>query len=57
MLFAPVQLQVTVDGHRPKEWFIVPFKVIEEAIKFIIARKPIAYDADIRQIILLNNYD
>ena len=56
-LFAPVQLQVTVDGHRPKEWFIVPFKVIEEAIKFIIARKPIAYDADIRQIILLNNYD
>lgn len=56
-LFAPVQLQVIVDGHRPKEWFIVPFKVIEEAIKFIIARKPIAYDADIRQIILLNNYD
>ena len=56
-LFAPVQLQVTVDGHWPKEWFIVPFKVIEEAIKFIIARKPIAYDADIRQIILLNNYD
>ena len=56
-LFAPVQLQVTVDGHRPKEWFIVPFKIIEEAIKFIIARKPIAYDAGIRQIILLNNDD
>lgn len=56
-LFAPAQLQVTVDGHRPKEWFIVPFTMIEEAIKFIIARKPIAYDADIRQIILLNNDD
>ncbi|MDE5773359.1 MAG: GIY-YIG nuclease family protein [Muribaculaceae bacterium] len=55
--FAPVQLQVTVDGHRPKEWFIVPFNVIEEAIKFIIVRKPIAYDSDIRQIILLNNDD
>lgn len=54
-LFAGVQLQVTVNGHRPKEWFIVPFKVIEEAIKLIIARKPIAYDADIRQIILLSN--
>ena len=54
-LFASAQLQVTVDGQRPKEWFIVPFKVIEEAIKLIIARKSIAYDSDLRQIILLDN--
>lgn len=50
-LFAPVQLQVTVDGHRPKEWFIVPFKVIEEAINAIIMGKPIEYNPQLLQII------
>lgn len=53
-LFAPVQLQITVDGHRPKEWFIVPFHIIEEAINLIIARKPIMYDESLQQIILLD---
>ena len=52
-LFAVVQLQVTVNGHRPKEWFIVPFKVIEEAINAIILGKPIEYNADMQQIIYL----
>lgn len=52
-LFAPVQLQVTVDGHRPKEWFIVPLKVIEEAIKAIIVGKPIEYNPQFQQIIYL----
>lgn len=50
-LFAPVQLQVTVDGHRPQEWFIVPFKVIEEAINAIIIGKPIEYNPQLLQII------
>ena len=50
-LFASVQLQVTVDGHRPKEWFIVPFKVIEEAINAIILGKPIEYNPQFMQII------
>ena len=50
-LFAGVQLQVTVDGHRPKEWFIVPFKVIEEAINAIIIGKPIEYNPQLLQII------
>ena len=50
-LFACVQLQVTVDGHRPKEWFIVPFKVIEEAINAIILGKPIEYNPQLLQII------
>lgn len=53
-LFAAVQLQVTVDGHRPKEWFIVPFKVIEEAIKAIIVGKPIEYNPQFQQIIYLS---
>lgn len=52
-LFAPVQLQVTVDGHRPKEWFIVPFKVIEEAVNSIISGKPIEYSPQFQQIIYL----
>ena len=52
-LFAGVQLQVTVDGHRPKEWFIVPFKVIEEAINAIIIGKPIEYNACMQQLIYL----
>lgn len=50
-LFAPVQLQLTVDGHRPKEWFISPFKLIEEAINAIILGKPIEYNPHFLQII------
>ncbi len=53
-LFAPVQLQLTVDGHRPKEWFIVPFKVIEEAVKAIISGKLIEYNPQFQQIIYLS---
>lgn len=51
--FAPVQLQVTVDGHRPKEWFIVPFPIIEKAIINIIKGRPMKYDRQIQQIIEL----
>lgn len=50
-LFASVQLQLTVDGHRPKEWFIVPFKVIEEAVTAIISGKPIEYNAQMQHLI------
>lgn len=52
-LFASVQLQVTIDGHRPKEWFIVPFKIIEEGINAIILGKPIEYNAFMRQLIYI----
>lgn len=50
-LFKSVQLQVTIDGHRPKEWFIVPFKVIEEAVIAIISGKLIEYNSQFQQII------
>lgn len=50
-LFAPVQLQITVDGHHPQEWFIVPLKIIEEGIKAIISGKPIEYNPQLQQII------
>lgn len=52
-LFASVQLQVTVDGHQPKEWFIVPFKVVDEAINAIISGKSIEYNSQLQQIIYL----
>lgn len=53
-LFGSVQLQVTVDGKRPKEWYVVPFPIIEQAVMYIINGQPVAYDKDIRQIIVLN---
>lgn len=52
-LFAGVQLQVTVDGYHPKEWFIVPLKIIEKAVTCIIKGQPIMYDSQLQQIILL----
>ncbi len=50
-LFSSVQLQVTVDGHRPKEWFIVPFNIIEEAVTAIILGKSIEYNPEMNQLI------
>ncbi len=52
-LFANAQLQITIDGVTPKEWFIVPFPVIEQAVNYIVQGKPIAYDHSIQQIVLL----
>lgn len=50
-LFAAAQLRIIVDGHRPKEWFIVPIKVIEEAVQAIISDKSIEYNPYLQQII------
>lgn len=50
-LFSQVQLQITVDGHHPKEWFIVPFNIIEQAVNDIIHRIPIQYDPRLQQLI------
>lgn len=52
-LFDCVQLQVTVDGHHPKEWFIVPFKLIDEAVNAVISGKSIEYNPQLQQIIYL----
>lgn len=52
-LFDCVQLQVTVDGHHPKEWFIVPFKLIDEAVNAVIYSKSIEYNPQLQQIIYL----
>lgn len=50
-LFAVAQLQIIVDGHHPKEWFIVPLKIIEEAVNAIITGKAIEYNPQLQQII------
>lgn len=52
-LFAPVQLQVVVNGHRPKEWFIVPLSIIEQAIVNIIKGVPMMYDPQLQHLILM----
>ncbi len=53
-LFDAVQLQITVDGKQPKEWFIVPFSIIEQAVMYIINGKPVAYDSKLQQLIDLS---
>ncbi len=53
-LFDCVQLQVTIDGKKPGEWFVVPLTAIEQAVAYIINGKPVAYDKNIEQIIVLN---
>lgn len=53
-LFSAVQLQVTVDGEKPKEWFVVPFNVIEDAINAIIQKKEIEYSPKLQQIVYLS---
>lgn len=54
-LFGGVQLQVTIKGKKPKEWFVVPFSAIEQAVTYIINGKSIVYDRNIEQIIVLSD--
>lgn len=50
-LFGDAQLQITIDGHTLKEWFVVPLHIIEEAIKAIISKHPVAYDAAMQRLV------
>lgn len=50
-LFDGVKLQITVDGHNPKEWFVVPLNIIEEALIAIIEGKAIEYNPQLQKII------
>ncbi len=52
-LFDNVQLQVDAGLARPKEWYVVPFEIIDQAVHHIIEGHPIAYDHTLRQLILL----
>ena len=51
-LFDSAQLQVNAGLAKPKEWYIVPFSIIDKAIHYIIEGKPVAYDNNIKKLIL-----
>lgn len=50
-LFKDVQLQLYAGNARPREWFIVPYKIIAQAIDCIIRGQKIAYDAQLQMLI------
>lgn len=52
-LFSHVQLKLSAGDSNPKEWFVVPLPIIEQAVNYIIGGQPIAYDAQLKQIVLL----
>ena len=53
-LFDAVQFQVVVDGTVPKEWFVVPLNIIEQAVFCLINGKPVAYDKELQQLVDLS---
>lgn len=50
-LFSGVQLQVEVDGRKPKEWFVVPLPVIKQAIEYIIGGISVTYDSRLQTLV------
>ncbi len=50
-LFDKVQLQVAIGGHTPKEWYVVPFSIIDEAINLLVSGKKVLYDATLQKLI------
>ena len=52
-LFAQVQFHVKVNNDTPKEWYVVPYHIIEKAVKYIVAGVPVAYDHNIQQLVEL----
>lgn len=54
-LFKDVQLQLSAGNTRPREWFIVPYRIIAQAIDYIIRGQKIAYDAQLQMLIELEN--
>lgn len=53
-LFDAVQLQVNAGIAKPKEWYVVPFPIIDQAIHYIIEGTPVAYDHALQELILLD---
>lgn len=50
-LFDAAQLQINAGIAKPKEWYVVPFPIIDKAIHCIIEGIPVAYDNSIKQLI------
>ena len=50
-LFNKVQLQLTAGKYTPKEWYVVPLDIIDEAISLLVSGKKVAYDDTLQQLI------
>lgn len=50
-IFRKAQLQLAATHSRPKEWYVVPFHIIQEAVSRLIQGEKIGYDAHLKQLI------
>lgn len=50
-LFDKVQLQLTAGDYTPKEWYVVPLDIIDDAINILISGKKVAYDDTLQKLI------
>lgn len=50
-LFDKVQLQLTAGGYTPKEWYVVPLDIVDDAINILMSGKKVAYDDTLQQLI------
>lgn len=50
-LFEKTQLQLAAGVAHPKEWYIVPYKIIEEAVSRLIQGEKIGYDVHLQKIV------
>ena len=50
-LFKRVQLQLAAGVAHPKEWYIVPYKIIEEAVSRLIQGEKIGYDIHLQKLV------
>ena len=50
-LFKKTQLQLAAGAAHPKEWYIVPYKIIEEAVFRLIQGEKIGYDTHLQKLV------
>ena len=50
-LFDKVQLQLTAGIYTPKEWYVVPLDIVDDAINILMSGKKVAYDDSLQQLI------
>ena len=50
-LFKRVQLQLAAGIAHPKEWYIVPYNIIEEAVSRLVQGEKIGYDVNLQKIV------
>ena len=51
-LFDKVQLKLSAGKATPKEWYVVPFRIIDEAVTRLIQGERIGYDHHLQRLIL-----